>query len=105
MNKLLLVVASLLVSTVAQAQTYQSFNDIGQPTGTATQFPNGQVQYYNGTGQPTGTSQTFNNGTTQFYNDVGQPTGTVNSYPSTGSSSGYSGYTQEQMHRAFSLGR
>ena len=106
MNKIILVVTSLLLTSVAQAQTHQSFNDIGQPTGTAQQFPNGQTQYYNSIGQPTGTSQTYSNGTTQFYGDTGQPTGTVNSYPSAGGASGgNAGYTQEQMNRAFGVGR
>ena len=85
MNKIILVVASLLVTTVAHSQTLQQFNNIGQPVGTAKQFPDGQVQYYNSVGQPTGTSRTFDSGTTQQYNSIGQPTGTISS-PSNNSS-------------------
>jgi len=76
----LLVVLLLGIATISHAQTYQSFNEIGQPTGTATQFSGGVTQYYNGIGEPTGTSKTFENGTTQFYNGIGQPIGTVNNY-------------------------
>jgi len=80
MKKLIALTTAALITTGAVAQqTYQQFNDIGQPTGTATIFRDGTTQYYGGTGQPTGTAKTFDSGTTQFYNGIGQPTGTVSS--------------------------
>jgi len=39
MNKLITVTILLLVTSVAHAQTYQSFYGIGQPTGTANSYP------------------------------------------------------------------